>query len=43
MATLARLAVPGMVRQAGADLRALRDHLESLPPGSDADAPRGRE
>ena len=28
---LTRLAVPGMVRQANADLRALRDHLESQP------------
>jgi hypothetical protein len=26
---LTRLAVPGMVRQANADLRALREHLEA--------------
>jgi uncharacterized membrane protein len=31
-AILTRLAAPRMVRQANADLRALRDHLESPPP-----------
>jgi hypothetical protein len=31
---LTRLAVPGMVRQANADLRALREHLESTLPGT---------
>jgi len=30
---LTRLAVPAMVRQANDDLRALRDHLETLPRG----------
>ena len=33
-ALLTRLAVPGMVRQANADVRALRDHLEAASPAA---------